>query len=101
MKKKKSEKTEQKNDYKVQIIATDLADLTTDTNADEFLEEHSKKNAENTYVFFDEVTVSRNFFVRWYANTGLFWGSVAGVVVLAGGVCFLSATKKKKEEESK
>lgn len=89
---------EQKNDYKVQIIATDLADHKTDTNADEFLEEHSKKNAENTYVFFDEVTVSRNFFVRWYANTGLFWGSIAGVVALAGGIWFILAAKKKKEE---
>ena len=85
--------------HKVQIIVTDLADNVTDTNSEEFLAAHSKDNEDSTYVFFNEVTVSRNFFVRWYANTGLFWGSIAGVIVLAGGIWFLIAYKRKKKEE--
>lgn len=88
--------------HKVQIKVTDLAGNVTDTNSEDFLKAHSDDNENSTYVFFNEVTVSRNFFVRWYANTGLFWGSIAGVVVLAGAIWFLIAFKrKKKEEESK
>ena len=89
------------NAHKVQIKVTDLAGNVTDTNSEDFLNAHSEDNENSTYVFFNEVTVSRNFFVRWYANTGLFWGSIAGVVVLAGGICFFIATKKKKKEEGK
>ncbi len=70
------------NAHKVQIKVTDLAGNVTDTNSEDFLKAHSEDNENSTYVFFNEVTVSRNFFVRWYANTGLFWGSIAGVVVL-------------------
>lgn len=87
--------------HKVQIKVTDLAGNVTDTDSEEFLKAHSEDEENSTYVFFNEVTVSRNFFVRWYANTGLFWGSIAGVIVLAGGICFLIAAKKKKKEESK
>lgn len=88
--------------HKVQIKVTDLAGNVTDTNSEDFLEAHSDDNENNTYVFFNEVTVSRNFFVRWYANTALFWGSIGGVVVLAAAIWFLIAFKrKKKEEESK
>lgn len=85
--------------HKVQIKVTDLAGNVTDTNSDEFLKAHSDDNENSTYVFFNEVTVSRNFFVRWYANTALFWGSIGGVVVLAAGICFLVAFKRKKKEE--
>ena len=88
------------NAYTVQIRATDLAGNVTDTESEEFLMEHSEDNENSTYVFFNEVTVSRNFFVRWYANTGLFWGSIAGVIALAGGTWFVIAAKKKKEEDN-
>lgn len=85
--------------HKVQIKVTDLAGNVTDTNSEDFLKAHSDDNENSTYVFFNEVTVSRNFFVRWYANTALFWGSIGGVVVLAAGICFLVAFKRKKKEE--
>ncbi len=42
--------------------------------------------------------VNANIFVRWFNNTPLFIGSIAGVVVLAGAVVFLVTSKKKKEE---
>lgn len=85
--------------HKVQIKVTDLAGNVTDTNSDEFLKAHSGDNENSTYVFFNEVTVSRNFFVRWYADKGLFWGSIGGVVVLAAGICSMVAFKRKKKEE--
>lgn len=85
--------------HKVQIKVTDLAGNVTDTNSEDFLKAHSDDNENSTYVFFNEVTVSRNFFVRWYANTALFWGSIGGVVVLAAAIWFLIAFKRKKKEE--
>ena len=81
------------------MIVTDRAGNVTDTNSDDFLKAHSSDNENSTFVFFNEITVSRNFFVRWYANTPLFWGSIGGVVVLAGAILFFIAFKKKKKEE--
>lgn len=86
---------------KVRIKVTDLAGNVTDTDSDDFLKAHFEDNENSTYVFHNEITVSRNFFVRWYANPVLFWGSIGGVVVLAGIVCFLIAAKKKKQSEAK
>ena len=89
------------NAQKVRMKVTDLAGNVTDTSSEEFLKAHSEDNADSTYVFFDEVTVSRNFFVRWYANVILFWGSVAGAAVVAGGICCFAAAKKKKTDGEK
>lgn len=72
----------------------------TDTDSEDFLKAHSEDNKDSTYVFFNEVTVSRNAFVRWYANKGLFWGSIAGVIVLAGGICTLVTYRRKKKESA-
>lgn len=88
-------KIKESDDFKaqtVQIIVTDLAGNVTDTAAEDF-------STGELYIFNDEITVSRNFFVRWYANTALFWGSIAGVVILAGGIWFIIAAKRKKKEE--
>lgn len=87
--------------HKVRIKATDLAGNVIDTDSKDFQKEHSKDNENSTYVFFNEVTVSRNFFVRWYANKPLFWGSIGGVIVFAAAICFIITTKKKKNEEGK
>ncbi len=84
---------------KVRIKATDLAGNVTDTDSAEFLAAHSSDNSDSTFVFCNEVTVSRNFFVRWYANKALFWGIIGAVVVIAAAMCFIVAAKRRKKSE--
>lgn len=74
----------------VRIVVQDMSGNITDTGAENF---------SSAYVFNGSVTVSTNFLVRWYADPVLFWGSIAGVVILAGGIIFLVAAKRKKQEE--
>ena len=78
----------------VQLKVTDLAGNVTDTASDDF-------NPGERFVFNDIITVSTNFFVRWYANTPLFWGSVGGVVVVTAGIWLLIVAKRKKKAEEK
>lgn len=78
----------------VRLVVTDLAGNVTDTASDDF-----KTNG--TYVFNDNVTVSTNFFVRWYANTPLFWSSIIGVVAIVGVIGgFVIYNRKKSENKN-
>lgn len=78
----------------VRLVATDLAGNVTDTSAESF-------STNDLYVFNDTVTVSTNFFVRWYANAPLFWGSIIGVILLIAIIWFIILWKRKKDEEEK
>lgn len=79
--------SEQSYTQHIRFVVTDLAGNVTDTDSEEFT---------STYEFHKDVTVSTNFFIRWYANKGLFWGTVGGVAVLAIGIAALLAAKRKK-----
>lgn len=52
-------------------------------------------NAEEVEDFY----VTTNLWVRYYTNKPLFFGSIAGVIVLAGLIVFLIVWKKKKNEK--
>ena len=78
----------------VQLKVTDLAGNVTDTASDDF-------NPGERFVFNDVITVSTNFFLRWYANAPLFWGSIGGVVVVTAGIWLLIVAKRKKNAEEK
>lgn len=76
----------------VRIVAEDKADNVFDTADASF---------EPAYTFHDEITVSTNFWIRWYANRPFFWGSIAVIVPgIVIGVIFLLARKKKENASS-
>lgn len=68
---------ESKSAQNVKLVVTDLAGNVTDTSSEKFT---------SAFPFFDSVIVSTNFFVRWYADKALFWGTIGGTAgVVAGG----------------
>lgn len=77
----------------VQIRVTDIAGNITDTASEDF-------STNDLYVFNDVVTVSTNFFVRWYANKTIFWLSIVGIVAIAMTTCAVVAYKRKKNEST-
>lgn len=85
------EKNEAQN---VRIKVTDLAGNVTDTKSETF-------SPGEKFVFFDTVTVSTNFFVRWFANKPLFIISVGCVVMLIVAVSIFFIMKHRKKEKIK
>lgn len=76
----------------VRIVVEDLAGNITDTAAKEFT---------SAYTMVNSITVSTNFFARFYANKPLFWGSIGGVIALAGitGIVIPALRKRKAKSE--
>ena len=70
----------------IRIVAEDQSGNVFDTDEDD------------TLTFEHDVTVSTNFFVRWFANKPLFFGSIAAIVIIGAGIWFAVAKKKKNED---
>lgn len=84
---------EKNSAQKVRIIVTDLAGNITDTNSDSF-------DPGDKFVFVDAITVSTNFFVRWFANKPLFFGSIGGAVAILAGAGVLIGFKARKKKKA-
>ncbi len=76
---------------KVRMVLTDKAGNVLDTDRDDFAP---------SYPFHRELTVSTNFFVRWYANAAVFWGSIAAIVLVTAGLIVLLFAKRRKKEQA-
>lgn len=76
----------------VRIVIKDLAGNVTDTDSKDF--------DVDSIDFNRAITVSTNFFVRWYANKIVFWCSIAAIAVIGGGLAFFIATKRRKKDEA-
>ena len=76
----------------VRLLVTDLAGNVTDTSSEGY---------KPAFSFNSPVTISTNFFVRWYADKILFWGSIGGFVLIVAGIAvgIILLKRRKKDEE--
>lgn len=73
----------------VRFVAEDKAGNTMDTASEKF---------QPAYEFNDKITVSTNIFVRWFANTWLFVGSLVALAAIAGGIIAYVRKRRNAEE---
>lgn len=73
--------------HKIRFVITDKAGNVLDTDEDSFVP---------SYTFNKVMTVSTNFFVRWFANTPLFVGSIAVGACGIGTVAFVFIRKRRR-----
>ena len=81
---------ESSSTQKVHFVVEDLAGNITDTDEQSF---------SSAYAFEREITVSTNFFVRWFANKPLFIGSIVGVTAIVIGTWFGISKSRKKDKQ--
>lgn len=91
--------SESSSEQKVVIVVEDLAGNKISTAGTGEGETKGDVDFDPAFKFNDSVTVSTNFFVRWYANKAAFWGSIIGFLVAVGGAIFGIITLKKKKEQ--
>lgn len=75
----------------VRLVVMDMAGNVTDTESEEF-------DPGSRYVFSNHIMVSTNFFVRMYTNKPLFFGSIGGIVVAAGGAGMFIRTSRRRKK---
>ena len=76
----------------VRIVIKDLAGNVTDTDSKDF--------DVDSIDFNRAITVSTNFFVRWFANKIVFGCSIAAIIAVVGGLAFFIAIKKRRKDEA-
>ena len=86
------------------VVPEDLGDnvyrVSVNSGSEQAVQVFAKDKAGNESEYeITGLTISTNPFVRFYANKPLFWGSVAGTVVVAGLFIFLLVWKRRKKDE--
>ena len=76
----------------VRIVIKDLAGNVTDTDSKDF--------DVDSIGFNRAITVSTNFFVRWFANKIVFGCSIAAIIAVGGGLAFFIAIRKRRKDEA-